>query len=130
MIKSEIEQEEITANSPIATPYLLGASIVVVLCAVVLIALLASGINNGTITAPHSTVSNVPALPLATPSGSSISGTGTSQNAPATQSPSSLSSQSYNLQNNVPGKVKQPTTNSLQTSGPSSGQSINSNYPY
>ncbi len=132
MIKTELEPEENFSNSSSPNPYLFGTSVVIVVCAVVLISLLASGINNSQTTAPHSIVSNVPALPLASPSSSVISGTGTSQSAPMAQNSRTLASQSYNLQNNVPttGKVKQPTTNSLQTSGPASGQTINSTSAY
>ena len=134
MIKTELEND-IAVIEDTTNPYLFIGSLVVVICGIILISFLAAKANNIPKTAPHSDVSNVSALPLANPNVSSLSGTGSSSSSNSISTKSnagSLAAQSYDLQNNVPtaGKVKQPTTNSLQTSGPSSGQSINTNYPF
>ena len=138
MIKTELEpkddQENTTGQANISS-YLLGGSVLVVICFVVIVAFVLSRISNTPVTAPHSTIGNTSeALPLSSPSVSNLANTGTS--GPSTKlsqpSSSSLAAQSYNLQDNTPtaGKVNKPTTNSLQTSGPSSGQTINSYSPF
>lgn len=138
MIKTELEpidDQEDTVDQTNTNSFLLGGSVFVVICLVVIVAFVLSRINNTPTTAPHSTISSTSGtLPLSSPSVSNLSNTGASKASPrlSQSSSSSLAAQSYNLQDNIPtaGKVNKPTTNSLQTSGPSNGQTINPNSPY